>query len=100
MQHEKEREQKWYPKLPIEPCQARRPTKQALGPSAPTKSLLYLQNIYKIPANNPFITLCLCCPVYLPLLSISISGEDNSGCVFISVNESHVHTQNHSECIL
>lgn len=78
------------PKPPSWARQACWPSKQALGPSAPTKSLLYLQNIYKIPANNPFITLCLRCPVYLPLLSVSVSGDDDSLGVFIPPSTSLV----------
>lgn len=78
---------KRYPKPPSWARQACWPSKQALGPSAPTKGLLYLQNIYKIPANNPLITLCLHCPVYLSLLSVP--AEDNSArCFYYPVNES------------
>lgn len=71
MQRERERKKESendipnYPSCLAKPCW---PTKQTLGPSAPAKSLSYLPNIYKIPANNPFITLCLCSSVYLPPL--------------------------------
>lgn len=45
------------------PCQACWPTKRTPGPSAPAKSLSYLQNIYQKPANNPSL---LCLPPFPP----------------------------------
>lgn len=82
---------KRYPKPPSWARQACWPSKQALGPSAPTKGLLYLQNIYKIPTNNPFITLCLRCPVYLPLLSnLRLWGTMTRLAVFIPPSTSLV----------
>lgn len=63
-----------------EPRQACWPSRRTLGPSAPAKSLSNLPNIYKIPANDPFITVQHHRRVYRLL------------CCFIPFNESHFHT--------
>lgn len=63
-----------------EPRQACWPSRRTLGPSAPAKSLSNLPNIYKIPANDPFITVQHRRRVYRLL------------CCFIPFNKSHFHT--------
>lgn len=63
-----------------EPRQACWPSRRTLGPSAPAKSLSNLPNIYKIPANDPFITVQHRRRVYRLL------------CRFIPFNKSHFRT--------
>lgn len=64
----------------VEPRQACWPSRRTLGPSAPAKSLSNLPNIYKIPANDPFITVQHRHRVYRLL------------CCFIPFNKSRFHT--------